>query len=187
MNRLSIAGRPLSLNSGAISPSSHSQSSWPASRTSSCCMLMIWSSRARNRSPSPVVSCFFGRIVPSDAATESLVRARREFEMQIARFRAFSPETLQSQNRSYAKNRISVNRLGFVRLIQYSLSHIHSPCPSSEILRQEASRLRESLAHQRRVTRRESAASLPPLREFAERPLWNIDEGRILPNDSLGS
>jgi hypothetical protein len=27
--------------------------------------------RARNRSSSPVVSCFFGRIVPSDAAGES--------------------------------------------------------------------------------------------------------------------
>jgi len=32
--------------------------------TSSCFRLMIWSSLARNRSPSPVVSGFFGRIVP---------------------------------------------------------------------------------------------------------------------------
>jgi hypothetical protein len=40
----------------------------PASCTSSCFMLMIWSSRARKRSLDPVVSCFFGRIVPSDAA-----------------------------------------------------------------------------------------------------------------------
>jgi hypothetical protein len=31
--------------------------------TSSCFMLMIWSSLARNRSPSPVASCFFDRIV----------------------------------------------------------------------------------------------------------------------------
>jgi hypothetical protein len=28
---------------------------------------LIWSSRARNRSFDPVVLCFFGRIVPSDA------------------------------------------------------------------------------------------------------------------------
>src|ERR1700733_3813834 len=28
---------------------------------------MIWSNRARNRSFDPVVLCFFGRIVPSDA------------------------------------------------------------------------------------------------------------------------
>ena len=32
--------------------------------TSSCFRLMIWSSLARNRSPSPVVSGFLGRIVP---------------------------------------------------------------------------------------------------------------------------
>ncbi|MCD9299080.1 hypothetical protein LUI62_42560, partial [Bradyrhizobium diazoefficiens] len=31
-------------------------------------MLMIWSSRDRNRSFEPVVLCFFGRIGPSDAA-----------------------------------------------------------------------------------------------------------------------
>src|SRR5947207_8970980 len=30
-------------------------------------MLMIWFNRARNRSFDPVVLCFFGRIVPSDA------------------------------------------------------------------------------------------------------------------------
>jgi hypothetical protein len=34
-------------------------------------MLMIWSSRARNRSFDPVVLDFFGRIVPSDARTTS--------------------------------------------------------------------------------------------------------------------
>src|SRR4029079_2374254 len=31
-------------------------------------MLMICSSRARNRSADPVISCFFGRIAPSDAS-----------------------------------------------------------------------------------------------------------------------
>src|SRR5262249_38975018 len=70
-NCVAIPGRPPSLYSGAISPSMNSQSILPASCTSSCLMLMIWSSRARNRSPDPVVSCFYGRIAPSDAATES--------------------------------------------------------------------------------------------------------------------
>jgi hypothetical protein len=41
MNLVGVAGRPLALNNGAISASSHSQSSAPASRTSSCFMLMI--------------------------------------------------------------------------------------------------------------------------------------------------
>src|SRR4029078_6689102 len=31
-------------------------------------MLMICSSRARHRSADPVISCFFGRIAPSDAS-----------------------------------------------------------------------------------------------------------------------
>ena len=39
----------------------------PASCASSCLRLMIWSSRARNRSPDLVVSCFFGRIVRPSA------------------------------------------------------------------------------------------------------------------------
>src|SRR6185295_5682335 len=68
MNRVSIPGRPLSLYSGAISPSIQSQSILPASCTSSCFMLMICSSRARDRSADPVISCFFGRIAPSDAS-----------------------------------------------------------------------------------------------------------------------
>src|SRR5262245_28245563 len=51
-NCVAIPGRPPSLYSGAISPSMNSQSILPASCTSSCLMLMIWSSRARNRSPS---------------------------------------------------------------------------------------------------------------------------------------
>src|SRR5215469_18838526 len=49
-------------------------------------MLMIWSSRARNRSPDPVVSCFFGRIAPSDAATESCFSIRGNRENEIASF-----------------------------------------------------------------------------------------------------
>src|SRR4029077_7696122 len=63
-NRVAIPGRPLSLYSGVISPSIKSQSILPASCASSGLMLMIWSSRARNRSPDPLVSCCFGRIAP---------------------------------------------------------------------------------------------------------------------------
>jgi hypothetical protein len=47
---------------------------------------MIWSSRARNRSPDPVVSCFFGRIAPSDAATESCFSIRGNRENEFAGF-----------------------------------------------------------------------------------------------------
>jgi len=53
---------------------------------SQCLMLMIWSSRARNRSADPVVSCFFGRIAPSDAATESCFSIRGNRENEIASF-----------------------------------------------------------------------------------------------------
>src|SRR5262245_10151199 len=60
-------------------------------------MLMIWSSRARNRSLDPVVSFFFGRIAPSDAATESCFSIRGNPENEIASFRGLRPESLQSQ------------------------------------------------------------------------------------------
>src|SRR6202050_3376370 len=50
-------------------------------------MLMIWSSLARNRSPDPVVLCFFGRIATSDATTESRPVIRRNPENEIAGFR----------------------------------------------------------------------------------------------------
>src|SRR5205809_2398104 len=83
--------KPLSLYSGAISPSIKSQSILPASCTSSCLMLMIWSSCARNRSPDPVVSCFFGRIAPSDTATESRFSIRGNPENEIASFQRLRP------------------------------------------------------------------------------------------------
>src|SRR5262249_517065 len=44
------------------------------------------SSRARNRSPDPVVSCFFGRIAPSGAATESCFSIRGNRENEFASF-----------------------------------------------------------------------------------------------------
>src|SRR5262249_2157508 len=54
--------------------------------SSSCLILMIWSSRARNRSADPVVSCFFGRIALSNAATESCFSIRGNRENEIASF-----------------------------------------------------------------------------------------------------
>jgi hypothetical protein len=75
-NRVAIPGRPLSLYSGVISPSIKSQSILPASCASSSLMLMIWSSRARNRSPDPLVSCCFGRIAPHRATRGRISAAR---------------------------------------------------------------------------------------------------------------
>src|SRR5262249_46225475 len=68
-------------------------------------------SRARNRSPDPVVSCFFGRIAPSDAATESCfsIRGNRENELQASK--ASDTETLQSQVNKAAKKRLSLSGL----------------------------------------------------------------------------
>src|SRR5664280_2815688 len=55
---------------------------------------MICSSLARNRSPDPVVSCCFGRIVPSDATTESQFASKGNPENEIARFRTLKPQYL---------------------------------------------------------------------------------------------
>src|SRR5262245_10577445 len=89
----------------------NSQPILPASCTSSCLMLMIWSSRARNRSSDPVVSCFFGRIAPSDAATESRFSIRGNPENEIASFQGLNPEILQSQVTKTARKRLSLGGL----------------------------------------------------------------------------
>src|ERR1700674_2580267 len=89
--RSSIPGRAFSLESGSISPSIKSQSILPASCASSCLRLMIWSSRARNRSPDIVVACFFGRIVPSDALKESCFASQGNPENEIASFQGLNP------------------------------------------------------------------------------------------------
>src|SRR5262249_39323264 len=91
--------------------SMNSQSILPASCTSSCLMLMIWSSRARNRSADPVISCFFGRIAPSDAATESCFSIRGNRENEIASFQVSDTETLQSQVNKAGKKRLSLSGL----------------------------------------------------------------------------
>jgi hypothetical protein len=56
------------------------------------------SSRARNRSPDPVVSCFFGRMLPSAAATESRLPIRGNPKNEIASFRGLEPQKLAISN-----------------------------------------------------------------------------------------
>src|SRR5579871_5493011 len=61
-------------------------------------MLMIWSSRARNRSFDPVVLCFFGRIVPSDAQQNHARRFEGILKMKLQASGAPDPKSLQSKN-----------------------------------------------------------------------------------------
>src|SRR5262245_5078506 len=89
----------------------NSQSILPASCTSSCFMLMIWSSRARNRSADPVVSCFFGRIAPSDARPNHASRFEGIAKTNLQASRASDTETLQSQVNKAAKKRLSLSGL----------------------------------------------------------------------------
>src|SRR4029078_7049453 len=82
---------------------------------------MIWSSRARNRSPDFVVACFFGRIVPSDAAKESCFAAKGNPKMKSQGSGASTPKTLQSQTRHSAEHRFSINGSAIVhgRLVDF--------------------------------------------------------------------
>ncbi|WP_210164111.1 hypothetical protein, partial [Bradyrhizobium sp. th.b2] len=61
--------------------------------------LMIWSSRARKKSFAPVVLCFFGRIVPSDADRESCFARRGNLENEIASFRCTKHQNLAISER----------------------------------------------------------------------------------------
>ena len=74
-------------------------------------MLMIWSSRARNRSADPVVSCFFGRIAPSDARPNHASRFEGIAKTNLQASRASDTEILQSQVNKAAKKRLSLNGL----------------------------------------------------------------------------
>src|SRR5258706_12408235 len=74
-------------------------------------MLMIWSGRARNRSADPVVSCFFGRIAPSDARPNHASRFEGIAKTNLQASRASDTETLQSQVNKAAKKRPSLNGL----------------------------------------------------------------------------
>jgi transposase len=53
---------------------------------------MICSSRARNRSADPDVSCFFGRIASTDAPTESRLPIRGNRQSEIASFRGLNAQ-----------------------------------------------------------------------------------------------
>src|ERR1700694_6015949 len=77
-------------------------------------MLIIWSSLDRNRSPSLVVSCSFGRIVSSKAAIESQLAGRRNRKPKTQGSGASDRQTLQSKICRYAENRFAINRLGVV-------------------------------------------------------------------------
>src|SRR5215831_16752037 len=123
----------------------NSQSILPASCTSSCLMLMIWSSRARNRSADPVISCFFGRIAPSDAATESCFSIRGNRENEIASYQVSDTETLQSQVNKAGKKRLSLSGLeilhgrllseNFIGVVFTSCSHVLAKVSSSKSAR----------------------------------------------------
>jgi hypothetical protein len=59
---------------------------------------------ARNRSRDPVVSCFFGRIVPSDAAHRIMTRdSQKSQKNEIARFRGLGPRNLAIQTNLRAR------------------------------------------------------------------------------------
>ena len=74
-----------------------------ASCTSSCFMFMSCSSLARNRPPFAIVFGFRGRVVASDATTESRPAIRGDLENEIASFRGPDPESLQSKTTSARK------------------------------------------------------------------------------------
>ena len=57
-------------------------------------MLMIWSSRARNRSPSLVVCAFFGRLTASAQRDDGIMTRRLESKSELASFRRFKPRKL---------------------------------------------------------------------------------------------
>jgi hypothetical protein len=79
-NCVAIPGRPLSLYSGAISPSTKD----------------LVQPRAE---PDPVVSCFFGRIAPPDAAADHASRFEGIAKTKLRASRASDTETNPAQKR----------------------------------------------------------------------------------------
>ncbi|MGB6638574.1 MAG: hypothetical protein WBF12_23230, partial [Bradyrhizobium sp.] len=69
------------------------------------------SNRARNRSFDPVVLCFFGRIVPSDATQNHALQPKGIHKTKLQDFGVSSSQSLQSQMPPHPKNRIPLNRL----------------------------------------------------------------------------
>src|SRR3954469_10314004 len=74
-------------------------------------MLMIWSSRARNRSFDPIVLCFFGRIVPLRCTTESWSAAKGNPQMKIARFGGLKPPIPAISNAAASEKQILAQSL----------------------------------------------------------------------------
>src|SRR6187397_2798727 len=79
---------------------------------------MIWSSRARNRSPDFVASCFFGRIARHSLGEQAPENHGFRFEgikeTSLQASRAADPKTLQSRTSRGAEKRISINDLAVV-------------------------------------------------------------------------
>jgi hypothetical protein len=97
------------------SPLIQSQSIAPTSCASSCLRLMLWSSRARNRSPNNVVACFFGRIVRSDATKESCFVPQRESPKRNCKDPGLqSPKPCNEKPACSLKKRLSINGLAVV-------------------------------------------------------------------------
>jgi hypothetical protein len=61
--------------------------------------------------PSPVVLGLFGRIVPSDATTESRFAIRRNPKVKLQAYGPAKPKTLQTQSRAPHRNRFPPNGL----------------------------------------------------------------------------
>jgi DNA-directed RNA polymerase sigma subunit (sigma70/sigma32) len=74
-------------------------------------MLMIWSSLARNRSPTSVVIGFFGRIVPSDATPNHAERFEGISNTKSQASGARALKSLQSRTAIAQKNRIQLRDL----------------------------------------------------------------------------
>src|ERR1700704_3512936 len=89
-------------------------------------MLMIWSSLARNRSPSLVASCFFGRIVFSDAAIESRFASQGNPKTKSQGSAASDRQTLQSKTCCCPENRFIFNRLEVVHR-RLGKARFHAP------------------------------------------------------------
>src|SRR5262249_41017417 len=85
------------------------------------------SSRARNRSADPVVSCFFGRIALSNAATESCFSIRGNRENEIASFQGLRHGNLAiSSQQSRQKKTLAQWVRNSSRATCYLIVHIAS-------------------------------------------------------------
>ena len=78
------------------------------------------------------LGCFFGRIVPSDAATESCFSIRGNRENEFASFQASDTKTLQSQVNKAAKKRLSLSGLEVLHGRLPRVVKLQSPLPRSK-------------------------------------------------------